>query len=272
MGSDSAVRLARRGHTTPIPNEGATSTPPEPSEFRFRVNHPSRLRPHRVEAIEVSLAPLRPINRALDLRRKKTGASMPLRLLVPGAVVTPAEHAVEPSPFESIDVVFHVMPLADGPLSGARLEVLRQGQVETIPLALNCESTAPVRLLAALAVLIPILLSLPACWPEFAENGSVENSLREWLPNVPGLSSTVAHVVQAAYDFLAGPARDLKISFFAFVGLAAAAAIWALICRPQQVVTKGQSFEYVFKSGPGDNPPLLAPASVDEVQAIAGGH
>src|SRR5262249_35243413 len=96
MGSNSSVRLLRREHSTPIPDDGSPATTNDSHDFRFTIHYPSRLRPNRVGSITVSLEPVRPLDRVLDIKRKKSENALPLRLLVPGAIVTPGEHAVEP--------------------------------------------------------------------------------------------------------------------------------------------------------------------------------
>jgi len=270
MGSNSSVRLLRREHSTPIPDDGSSPTTTDLHDFRFTVHYPSRLRPNRVDSVTVTLEPVRPLDRVLDIKRKKTENALPLRLLVPGAIVTPAEHAVEPSAFDSVEAVFQVAALADGDLSGSRLEILRQGQLDIIPLPLKCESSVPVRWLLALAVLLPALMNLPSCWPELAANQAIENAVREWLPNIPGLSGTIAQIAQGGYEFLAGSGKDVKVSFFAFLGLMVAAAVWAFVCRPQQSTATGPVFSHTMKPRSGDIPPLLTPASVDDVKAIHG--
>src|SRR5262245_43851865 len=85
MGSSPSTPLGRRDCSTPIPtDQGLPPVPADPNDYRFSARYPDRLRLQQVEIVRVSLAPNQPINRVLDIGRKKSQAPFPIRLLVPG--------------------------------------------------------------------------------------------------------------------------------------------------------------------------------------------
>src|SRR5260370_40439946 len=103
MGPPPSVRLTRPEYSTPIPRQQTVASPGALA-FQFSVSHPDRVRLGHVEIVQVSVAPLQPADRLLEVGRKKPVPPCPIRLLVPGALITPAEHAVEPSPLGPVEV------------------------------------------------------------------------------------------------------------------------------------------------------------------------
>src|SRR5258708_38988941 len=83
----------RRDTSTPLPSDPSFGTiPMDPVKYQLTVRFPGRLRAHHVETITVSLAPLQPVDPALDVNRKKTAEPIPVRLVIPGALLLPTDH------------------------------------------------------------------------------------------------------------------------------------------------------------------------------------
>src|SRR5206468_5926248 len=103
-----------------------------PHEFRLGVEYPPGLSLGSVETVRVELAPVDPVDQLLDLGRPLLPAPLPVRLVVPGALVMPSEQGIDPSPFGPTEVIFNVTPLVAGPLPRARVEMLRGSKIEMI--------------------------------------------------------------------------------------------------------------------------------------------
>src|SRR5439155_15066503 len=121
--------------------------------------------------VTVSLAPPQPVDPALDVVRKKSSLTIPVRLVIPGAALLPAEQTLEPTSFGPEEATFHVTPLAEGELPDSRLEVFRHGKLEAIPLSVRCAGHHALAWMAALTVVVPLLLFLPVCWPGGVDDG-----------------------------------------------------------------------------------------------------
>ena len=211
--------------------------------------------------MKVSLSPLQPVDRALDVGRKKPADPIPLRLVIPGAILLPTEQALEPTPFGTAEAVFHVTALAEGVLPDCRLEVFRHGKLEAIPLQLRSDGNRALVWLAALTVLVPLLLFLPAIWPGLAEGGDVQRVVTGWFPGAP---VAVGRAAQAAYSFLATTGRNLSVSFFTFLMLLGATTLLAVSRRPVVETASSEPFllmpsALAAKANPF--PSLLAPVS-----------
>jgi hypothetical protein len=256
MGPPPSVRLAQREYKTPLPAE-APAAAPASAAFRFRVVHASRVRIGSVETVHVSLEPLHPLERMLDIGPRKSAPPCLVRVLVPGALVAPADHAVEPSPSGPVDVPFYITPLAEGDLPDARVEVLRDGRVESLPIHLHSDSPRTMWIGILLALLIALLLFLPTCWPE-AANGAVERALTTWLPQLPGISPTLARLGQGFYTFLATTGKDASLSFIALFGMLLALGVWAFMRRPEEVTVVGEEFSVPLTNGT-KTPPSVTP-------------
>src|SRR6266404_7570568 len=241
MGPPPSIRLTRPEYSTPIPRQQSVA-PPGAAAFQFSVSHPDRVRLGHVEIVKVCVAPIQPAERVLDVGRKQPIPPCPIRLLVPGAMVTPVEHAVEPSPLGPVEVTFYVTALAKGDLPDARVELFRDGRHELLPIVLLSDSPRSFWVGIALAVLISLLLFLPTCWPEAAAGG-VERVLSDWLPQVPVLSTALAKLGQGFYAFLATTGKSAALSFIALAGMLLGMAAWAFIRRPQVVTVAGEEFQ-----------------------------
>jgi len=255
----------RRTPATPLPSDPSFGAiPTDAVQYQLKVYYPGRMHPNRVETIKVALSPLQPVNRALDLGRKKPSCEIPVRLVIPGAVLLPAEQTLEPTPFGAAEATFHVTPLAEGRLPDCRLEVFRHGKVEAIPLPLRSQSHRALAWLIALTVLIPLLLFLPSCWPGVAESHDVEWAVTSWFPTSP---TAVSRGAQSAYAFLATTGRNLKLSFFTFLTLLGLTALWAASRRPTVETASNEPFFLMPPPSPtraSPLAPLLIPASTDD--------
>ncbi|MFL5341530.1 MAG: hypothetical protein ACJ8F7_15400 [Gemmataceae bacterium] len=221
--------------------------------------HPDRIWPNQVEAVRVSLAPVHPVERVLDITRRRPRAPYPIRLLVPGALVTPAEHAVESSPFGPVEVIFYVTAMAEGELPGARVELFRDGQHEILPLTIRGERSRTLWLGVGSALLLAVLLYLPACWPE-AASGDVQRGLAGWLPNV---LAPLAKIGQGFYAFLATTGKSASLSFIALLGMLLGLSVWAYMRRPQTQTVLGQPFQVTADTRTPT--PLLTPVPSADV-------
>src|SRR5712691_6529385 len=97
--------INRQTPLTPLPSDPSFGAiPTDAVKYQLTVHYPGRMRPNRVETIKVSLSPLQPVNRALDLGRKNPSTAIPLRLVIPGAVLLPVEQTLEPTPFGAAEI------------------------------------------------------------------------------------------------------------------------------------------------------------------------
>ena len=258
-------RPNRRDTNTPIPSDPSFGNiPVDPVKYQLTVRYPGRLRPHRVETVTVSVAPLQAIDPALDVGRKRSMDPIPVRLVIPGAVLLPAEQALIPSPFGTAEAVFHVTAVAEGVLPNCRVEVFRHGKVEAIPLPLRSDSNRTLAWLIALTVVVPLLVFIPACWPDVAESGAIERAVTDWFPASP---TSVGRGAQTVYAFLATTGRNLSLSFFTFLGLLGWMAVWAVSRRQTVHTTSNDPFLLLPHSAHakvGPLPGLLSPVSADE--------
>lgn len=261
------TRPTRRDTNTPIPSDPSFGNIPVDSvKYQLTVRYPVRLRFRRVESIAVSIAPLQPIDPALDVGKKRSMESIPVRLVVPGAVLLPAEQPLTPTPFGTEEVVFHVTPVAEGELPDCRVEVFRHGKVEVVPLPLRSEGYRSIVWLSVLTVLVPLLLFLPTCWPGLADNGDVERAVTGWFPASPAV---IGRGALAAYEFLATTGRQMSLSFFTFLALLGWTTVWAVSRR--QAVATASNDPFLLTPGPGTHangspiPALLMPASTDDL-------
>src|SRR5262245_44532801 len=111
------TRPIRRDTNTPIPSEpNIASIPVDAVKYQVTVRFPGRLRPHRVETVTVSVAPLQGVDPVLDVGRKPTMEPIPVRLVIPGAVLLPKEQSLTPTPFGAAEALFYVTAVADGEL------------------------------------------------------------------------------------------------------------------------------------------------------------
>jgi hypothetical protein len=219
-----------------------------------------------VHSIGVKLAPLQPADPALELGRPNPTEPLPVRLIVPGSLVVPAEQALEPSPFRASEATFHIVPLVPGPLAGARVEVLREGRVDMLELPVCSQGSLAPRLMFWLTLLLPLLLYLPGRFPEWVASAGVERELSAWLPGIPGRAE-LAHQVQNSIALLAIAGRDGHLSFFALcILLATSFALW-LSRRPRRSTCLSGTFTLGSPPPSRTNtlPSYLTPISVPEL-------
>lgn len=267
--SSPSMRLQRREPTTPFPVDGGKiPSAVEPAEYQITVEFPNRLQLNTLEPIRVLVSPLRPIQPLVPLARKSAYEPLPLRLQVPGATVSPPEQGIVPSPFGTVEAVFTVCALAEGKIPGARLEIFRQGVLDSIPLPLVFgKSRWPMRTLFA-AILIPILLFLPALRPSLDTSGELARAVKAWLPNVPKIADPVAGLVQAVYRFLAGPGAEMSLSFYLLLLLLPVAAIVWIANRSQPANVPGAAFTLGGPVNPGVVAGMLTPLSSEELHEM----
>jgi hypothetical protein len=99
--------------------------PRKAREFQYdlKVRYYCSMKPQRIYPLTVEV-PRSARDKLLD---SPTGVTVVVRPLIPGALVTPAEQALDVSR-PGAAVMFHVTPVARGRLAGARVEVLCDGR------------------------------------------------------------------------------------------------------------------------------------------------
>ncbi|HEV3143741.1 MAG TPA: hypothetical protein VGZ47_07655 [Gemmataceae bacterium] len=263
--SMASSRLLRRDLLTAKAGTEETLVPAsrEPGDYQFFVSFPSSLRLQKVEVVRVEVAPLQPGSGNPANRRK--AEIIPLRLHIPGALVAPAEQGIEVTLLGPTQAVFYVTPLAEGSLPAAHLEVLHPGRTEGIALPLKVRPRRGSRWLVL--ALVPLLLGLPALWPELA-GGELERRLLHWLPGKFG--QPLAHLAQNTYSFLAHQGAQYSLSFWSLVLLAAAWCIWRFGHRAGSVVVRGMPFRLppATAAKTPTPPPFLTPLTEHEMAEI----
>jgi hypothetical protein len=235
-----------------------------PHDFRLGVEFSPGLRLGHVETVRVQVAPIEPVDRAFDLGHPLLPAPLPVRLIVPGALVVPSEQTIDPTPFNDTEVMFHVTPLVAGPLPQARVEMLRGHKIETIEMPVCGQGHTLPRVLAVLALLVPLFLYLPSCFADQIADGTMERQVRAWLPEF-GFRDTAAGGIQSVASVLATTGRAGHFSFFAFLGLGSAAICVALLRRPSRQSLWGAPFTIIAESKAGGPPSYLTPVSKSEL-------
>lgn len=270
--SSPSMRFQRRDPVTPFPADAnKIPTVMEPIEYQISVEHPNRLRLHTLEPVRVLLSPVRPIEPLVPVAKNGVCEPLPLRLQIPGALVSPPEQGIVPSPYGTVEAVFTVCPLAEGEINEARLDIYRHGVLDSMPVPLTFgKNRWPMRVLIV-ALLIPLLLFLPALRPSLAASGEVARVTKVWLPSVPKLADPIANAVQAVYKFLAGPGAEMSLSFYLVLLLLPIAAIIWIANRPQPKTIAGSSFIIGGPATPGVVGGMLTPLSDDEIKEIQKG-
>ncbi len=252
---------------TPLPRDSQlVKLPREPRDFQLLVDFPTRMNVGDVHSVEVKLGPLEPADESLDLTKQRFAEPLPVRLIVPGSLVVPAEQALEPSPFRTAEATFHIVPLVPGPLAGARVEVLRDGRLEMLDLTVRSQSSLGPRLVFWLTLLVPLLLYLPGRFPEWVASAGVERELAAWLPGIPGRGE-FAHQVQNSVALLASAGRNGHLSFFALcIMLATGITLW-LWRRPRRATCLSGilSFGPPAPSRPATPPSYLTPVTMPSI-------
>ncbi len=260
MGSSGLIpRLPRREKNTPLPNNGMTKVFGGPHDFRLTILYPSCFRLNRVESVRVELSPVEPVDRVLDLNHQQQNAMLPIRLSIPGALVSAAETSLEISPFGATQALFHVTAMAAGVLPDARLEVTRDGETEAIPVPMRSQGNAWLAALAGITLLLPLLIFLPSHMPQWS-NGGVERSMLTWMPRLP-LGSEVASFAQSAFTWLATTGAGWHLSFFALMAMVMIATVLCVSRSPRPMIIKGPKFTLGSPPRPIDPPKYLTPVS-----------
>jgi hypothetical protein len=209
---------------------------------------------------------LQAVNPVLDVGRKPSMEAIPVRLVIPGAVLLPAEQSLTPTPFGAAEVHFYVTPVAEGELPDCRVELFRRGKLEVVSLPLRSEGHRSIVWMCVITVLVPLLFFLPTCWPNLADNGDVKRAVTDWFPAAP---SVIGKSLLAAYDFLAHAGHQLSLSFFTFLALLGWTTVWAVTRRPTVESAFNEPFLLTPSPAPQTNgsplPPLLLPASTDDL-------
>jgi hypothetical protein len=252
---------------TPLPRDSKLVKLPEgPHDFHIGVEFPIRMNVGAVDSIRVELAPVQPIDPALDLGRTKLSEPLPVRLIVPGSLVVPAEQGLEPSPFRTTEATFHIVPLVPGPLAGARVEVLRDGRVEVFEMNICSQGSLVPRLMFWLTLLVPLLLFLPSRFPDWVAKNGCEHELLDWLPGIPGRAD-LAHQMQHSIAVLGLVGRDMHLSFFALAALLIIGfALW-FWRRPRRATSVSEVFSIGGRkpSRPPTPPSYLTPVSASDI-------
>jgi hypothetical protein len=250
---------------TPLPGNGPLLTLPDPqNKFRISVDYPANLKPGVIDTVRVDLAPFDPASLIVDLGRPLLPEPLPVRLVIPGAIVSPSEQGLEASPFAPMSATFHVVALAAGPLPQARVEVMRNGKVEGIELEMNARGNGAVRVMFWLALLLPLLLHAAARWPEWVSSIGPEREALVWLPGLPGRAQ-VAAGVQNTMALLTLVAREGHLSFFSLAVFATGAIGLYLVRRPRRSVRHGETFHLGAPPRAAGPPSYLTPVTVPEI-------
>lgn len=145
----------------PVPTRGkpvAAVKPVSPAEVppgssvscQLQVSYYRRMRLQRVYPISVSSR--------LSAGTRLVPTFLQIRLVIPGALVTPAERELDAGDPKA-QVTFHMTPLARGRLPQPHLEVLRGETVlQRVPLRMRVVSNRLTWILAGLTVLVPAFL------------------------------------------------------------------------------------------------------------------
>lgn len=255
-----------RPTTTPVPRDDKIIKPPTdgPRDFRVGVEFPAHMTVGVMQTIRVEVAPLRPLDRVVDLGRSLVSEPLPVRLVMPGALVSPPEQGVEPSPFEPVQALFHVTPLATGDLPQARMELLRGSSLDAIDIPVHCQGRLTPWFLAVLTILVPLLLYLPGKFVTEIQAGVVQREVADWLPGVP-LRRTIAAEMQHAATFLATTGQQGHLSFFAFLGFSSVTVWLVLTRRPSRQILFGETFSLGTSSRGNIPPNYLTPVSAPEI-------
>ena len=266
--SMASSRLLRRDLMTAKSSADQTSENVQrPSaDFRLSVSFPPLLSLQRVEKVRVELAPTQPPEPGLVASRKSPLEVIPLRLDVPGALVTPAHQEIEPLLHGPAQVIFYVTPLAEGILPAARLEFVRSGRTEAIDLPLRARSRRR-GLWIAILVMVPLLLWLPTVSPSLAR-GLLERRLLLWLPSDLDVCHLLAHLAQNAYSFQAHQGAQNSLSFWSLVVLPTGTWAWRLLRRLRFRVVHTASFRLPSTAKTNTPPPLLMPLNEQELAEI----
>jgi hypothetical protein len=265
----SLIQPGRAVHAgvTPIPRDShLVKFPQGPHDFQVQIEFPVRMNVGAVDSVCVKLIPLQPVDPVLDLGRQKLAEPLPVRLIVPGSLVVPAEQALEASPFKETEAIFHIVPLVPGPLAGARVEVLRAGRVDMLDLNMTSQGLLVPRLMFWLTLLVPVLLYLPARSPDWVASNGVQRELMSWLPGIPGRAA-LAHQMQYNVELLASAGREGHLSFFALLTLLATGIGLWLWRRPRRSTSMSDVFSLgpPATSRPNTPPSYLTPVSVPDI-------
>jgi hypothetical protein len=235
-------------------------------DYQFCVSFPSFLADRKVEKVCVTVTPLKPLEQVAETGWKKTPAPIPVRLHVHGALVSPAEHLMDLSPFGPVEVVYHITALARGSLPDAHLEVKHADRVEKIAIPLAARPARSNYWLLLAMIFIPLLLFIPSRWPELA----VQDHVQSWLPSIPQVSSLVARVLHTGYGFLAHQGAQYSLSFWSLILLALALVARKYTGRVRQLSVTGSVFCLNPVAKTSTPPPFLTPVSDTELAEIHG--
>jgi hypothetical protein len=228
------------------------------------VDYPATLTPGVPETVRVELGPFDPASLIVDLGHPLLPEPLPVRLVIPGAMVSPAEQGLDASPFTPVSVTFHVVALGPGPLPEARVEVLREGNVDAIALEMQAHARGPMRVLFWLTMLLPLVLYIAARWPDWFGAGAVEREAVAWLPGLPGRIQ-VAAGLQSVATLLSLAAREGHLSFFALAVLATGTIGVMLTRRRRRSQCRGEPFALGARPKVAGPPSYLTPVSVPEI-------
>ena len=261
--SGSPLRPARRENNTPIPNSAAmTKVFGGPHDFQISIHYPSRFQLNRLATVRVVLSPVEPVERVLDFGKQTPNAMLPVRLVIPGALVSPSEAGLAITPFASTEARFHVAPAVVGILPDARLELTRDGQFESIALPMRSQGNGWLIGLLACTILLPLLLYLPS-WRSDWVSG-FETGLPYWLPNLP-VAANIARPAQKVLSWLATRGAELHLSFFSLLALAALTAGTWFNRRSRVTCIQGAKFTLGAPPRPIDPPKYLTPVPAEEL-------
>lgn len=256
---------------TPVPHDTCLAHAvdrPTPAEFRLGVEYPQPMPRLSDSKVRVFLEPTSPIHEFLDIHRATTPEPLLVRLVVPGAIVTPGEAMLQPSASRAVETIFHVTPLAHGTLL-CHVELHRSSGMESVEFPVRSRGRGLPWLLAILTFLVPGVLhalaesdaSLPA-W--------IERQVLAWLPPGAAAESSARQFSRLAEQAV-GMVRATRLSFLACIGLTLATICLFLLHRPTPTRTRSEAFSLHASPAPKPQPPpnYLTPVSIPEVNPFA---
>jgi hypothetical protein len=245
--------------------------PPVGALHRLEVEYYRRMKPQRVYTLKVRA------EKAPSLG----GSNVPppegaivYRPIIPGAIVTPTEHAVSLSnPGET--VTFFITPIAFGELPESRIEYSLPGQPgHRLMLPMRGVSHAwTARLLFLLLVLPAILFVVRGArtWATPPEDpkgiGGLTERLRMWIPDGVPLRETMTSIGQGVMDYLVLNGGAIRLSFLLMVilGLSLVISLVRNSVRRGRKSSDGFSLQPIGNVGsnPRTLPPFLEPVDLE---------
>jgi hypothetical protein len=236
-----------------------------PTQFRLTLEYPSRSLIGRVGTIRIRLEPVHPVLEFLDIHPDLAYPPVHVRLVVAGALTTPAEVLLQPSSTGPIETTIAFTPLAHGRLNG-QLELEVDGGTEILPLNLRSDHQGLLIRLLGLVILLTALLHGIAQSADDVPSW-VGRQMQAWLPppvTTESLGLRIGSILGQAARWLAA----YHLSFFGCaVGLLVTVGIF-LLRRPYRLQTSSAVVANPVQLSRTTSPSeYLTPVSLSEIHA-----